>query len=171
MTQPEEDSRVFVLERLRPEHETAILEFELENRAYFAETISDRGDYFYEHFAQLYRTLLAEQAAGTSIGHVLLDEDGGVVGRFNLYEVADGRAEAGYRVARHVSGRGVATLGLKTMCALARDEYALRVLSATTSNANIASQRVLSKAGFVLVGAADVAGQQGLRYELVLGTT
>jgi RimJ/RimL family protein N-acetyltransferase len=160
---------VFAFERLRPEHETAILDFELANRAYFAETISDRGDYFFTHFAELYRTLLAEQAAGTSIGHVLVDEDGGVVGRFNLYEVADGKGEAGYRVAQRVSGRGVATLGLASMCALARDEYGLRTLSATTSNANIASQRVLAKAGFVVVGAVDVAGQKGLRYELVLG--
>ncbi len=160
---------MYVLERLRLEHEAAILEFELANRAYFAETISDRADYFYEHFAELYRTLLAEQAAGTSFGHVLVDEDGTVVGRFNLYEVSDGRAEAGYRVARHVSGRGVATLGLTSMCALARDEYGLRVLSATTSNANIASQRVLAKAGFLVIGEADVAGTKGLRYELVLG--
>jgi ribosomal-protein-alanine N-acetyltransferase len=159
---------VFVLEPLRPEHEAAILQFELANRAYFAESISDRGDYFYEHFAELYRTLLAEQAAGTSLGHVLVDDDGTVVGRFNLYEVANGSAEAGYRVARHASGRGVATLGLQSMCALARDEYGLRKLTATTSNANIASQRVLSKAGFVVVGAAEVAGQKGLRYELVL---
>jgi ribosomal-protein-alanine N-acetyltransferase len=160
---------VFVLERLRPEHETRILEFELENRAYFAETISDRADYFYEHFAELYRTLLAEQAAGTSIGHVLVDDDGAVVGRFNLYEVANGTAEAGYRVARRVSGRGVATLGLTSMCALARDEYGLRMLNATTSSVNVASQRVLAKAGFVVVGVADVAGKKGLRYELVLG--
>jgi ribosomal-protein-alanine N-acetyltransferase len=160
---------VFVLERLRPEHETRILEFELENRAYFAETISDRADYFYEHFAELYRTLLAEQAAGMSIGHVLVDDDGAVVGRFNLYEVANGTAEAGYRVARRVSGRGVATLGLTSMCALARDEYGLRMLNATTSNVNVASQRVLAKAGFVVVGVADVAGKKGLRYELVLG--
>jgi ribosomal-protein-alanine N-acetyltransferase len=160
---------VYVLERLRLEHEAAILEFELANRAYFAETISDRADYFYEHFAELYRTLLAEQAAGTSFGHVLVDDAGAVVGRFNLYEVSDGTAEAGYRVARRVSGRGVATLGLTSMCALARDEYGLRTLSATTSKANVASQRVLAKAGFVVVGEADVAGQKGLRYELVLG--
>jgi ribosomal-protein-alanine N-acetyltransferase len=160
---------VFVLERLRPEHEAAILEFEVANRAYFAETISDRADYFYEHFAELYRTLLAEQAAGTSFGHVLVDDDGAVVGRFNLYEVADGRAEAGYRVARHVSGRGVATLGLTSMCALARDAYGLRALRATTSTSNVASQRVLAKAGFVVVGAADVAGKKGVRYVLVLG--
>jgi ribosomal-protein-alanine N-acetyltransferase len=160
---------VFVLERLRPEHEAAILEFEVANRAYFAETISDRADYFYEHFAELYRTLLAEQAAGTSFGHVLVDDDGAVVGRFNLYEVADGRAEAGYRVARHVSGRGVATLGLTSMCALARDAYGLRALRATTSTSNVASQRVLAKAGFVVVGAADVAGKKGVRYGLVLG--
>jgi ribosomal-protein-alanine N-acetyltransferase len=161
---------VFELQRLQPEHEAAILEFELANRAYFAESINDRGDYFFEHFAELYRTLLAEQAAGTSLGHVLVDEDGAVVGRFNLYQVVDGTAEAGYRVAQRAAGRGVATYGLQRMCALARDDYGLRLLTATTSNENVASQRVLLKAGFVAIGPAKVAGREGVRYQLVFGS-
>ena len=45
--------------------------------------------------------------------HVLLDGDGAVVGRFNLYNLEDGTAEVGYRVAQQVAGRGVATSTLR----------------------------------------------------------
>ena len=40
------------LQRLRADHASAVLEFELANRAYFAASISDRGDEFYEHFTE-----------------------------------------------------------------------------------------------------------------------
>ena len=161
---------MFELERLRPDHEAAILDFELANRAYFAESISDRGDDFYEHFAERYRALLAEQEAGLTIGHVLVDEHETVVGRFNLYELVDGTAEVGYRIAQRFAGRGVATSGLRRMCRLARDEYGLRTLRAATSNENAASRRVLTKAGFVGVGPVEVGGRQGERYELALAS-
>ncbi len=36
------------LQRLRADHASAVLDFELANRAYFAASISDRGDEFYE---------------------------------------------------------------------------------------------------------------------------
>lgn len=159
---------MFELQRLRLDHEAAILDFEIANRAYFARTISDRSDDFYTNFAELYRVLLAEQEAGVSFGHVLVDEHGTVVGRFNLYEVRDGTAEVGYRIAERVSGRGVATFGVLGLCRLAREEYGLRTLSAATSNENVASQRVLARAGFVAVGPVEVGGREGVRYELVL---
>ncbi len=159
---------MFELQRLRLDHEAAILDFEIANRAYFARTISDRSDDFYTNFAELYRVLLAEQEAGVSFGHVLVDEHGTVVGRFNLYEVRDGTAEVGYRIAERVSGRGVATFGVLGLCRLAREEYGLRTLGAATSNENVASQRVLARAGFVAVGPVEVGGREGVRYELVL---
>src|ERR1700689_5133298 len=153
------------LQRLRPDHEAALLDFELANRAYFAESISDGGNDFFEQFAERYRVLLAEQDAGISFGHVLVDEDQTIMGRFNLYEVVDGTADVGYRVAQRVSGRGVATTGVRNLCHRAGEEYGLRRLRAKTSNVNIASQRVLVKAGFTLVGPAEVLGQPGLLYE------
>ena len=159
---------MFELQRLRPDHEAAILEFEIANRAYFKKFIGDRSDDFYTNFPELYRVLLSEQAAGSSVGHVLVDENRTVVGRFNLYGVVNGTAEAGYRVAESVSGRGVATFGLQRMCLVAREDYGLRTLRAATSNVNVASQRVLAKAGFVAVGPVEIAGEQGVRYELVL---
>jgi ribosomal-protein-alanine N-acetyltransferase len=100
---------VFELQRLRPDHEPAVLAFERANRAYFAESISDRGDEFFEQFAERHRALLADQHADVCAYYVLVAEDGKVVGRFNLYDLVDGTAEVGYRVAERVAGRGVAT--------------------------------------------------------------
>ena len=157
--------RVWELQRLQSDHCNAVLAFEVTNRAYFALSITDRGDEFYEHFAERYDAQLAEQDAAVCAYHVLLDADGAVVGRFNLYDTADGSADVGYRVAETVAGRGVATTTLRTLCRLAAERYGLRTLKAKTSNANLASGRVLEKAGFVPVGPIEVGGRPGTSYE------
>ena len=162
---------MFELQRVRRDHEAALLDFELANRAYFALSISDRGDEFYEEFAERHRALLAEQEAGACVFYVLVDEDQTVLGRFNLYGLVDGTAEVGYRVAQRATGRGVATSGLRDLCRIAGEEYGLRTLRAVTTDENVASQRVLANAGFVVIGPAEVAGRQGVRYELSLSTT
>jgi [ribosomal protein S5]-alanine N-acetyltransferase len=159
---------VFQLQRLRPDHARALLVFEQANRAYFAAWISDRGDDFFEQFTERYRALLAEQETGASAFHVLVDETETVVGRFNLYDLADGTADVGYRVAQRVAGRGVATRALQELTRIAREQYGLRMLRAATSDENVASQRVLTKVGFVATGPAEVGGRQGSRYELTL---
>ena len=159
---------MFELQRLRPDHAPAVLAFEQTNRDYFAQSISDRGDDFFEQFAERHRALLAEQETGACVFHVLVDEDENVVGRFNMYDVVDGTAEIGYRVAQRVAGRGVATCALQELCRIARDQYGLRTLRAGTSNENIASQRVLTKVGFVATGAAEVGRGHDCCYELAL---
>jgi ribosomal-protein-alanine N-acetyltransferase len=159
---------VLELQRLRPDHEAAVLAFEHANRAYFAESISDRGDEFYEQFAERHGALLADQEAGLGAFHVLVDEDGSVVGRFNLYDLADGTATVGFRVASRVAGRGVATSALRELCRIAGEQYGVRTLRAAASDENVASQRVLTKVGFVATGPAEVGGRQGSWYELVL---
>ena len=161
---------MFELQRLRLDQEAAVLAFEQANRAYFAETINDRGDEFFATFAEQFHAMLTEQEDGLGFFHVLVDDGGTVVGRFNLYRVVDGTADVGYRIARQVSGRGVATAALQKLCRIAREDYGLRTLNAATSDANIASQRVLAKAGFIAVGPADVAGREGTRYELTLAS-
>ena len=153
------------LQRLRAEHAPAVLAFELANRAYFATFISDRGDEFFDHFTERYSALLAEQEAGTCVFHVLVGEDGTVLGRFNLYRLEDGTAELGYRVAQHVAGRGVATATVQELCRLAAAQYGLRTLRAETSHDNVASQKVLAKAGFVPVGPAEPGGRPGTWYQ------
>jgi ribosomal-protein-alanine N-acetyltransferase len=156
------------LQRLRADHLDAVLAFELANRAYFAGFISDRGDEFYERYAEHHRELLADQDRGTCIFHLLLDQGGAIIGRFNLYDLADGSAEVGYRVAQHAAGRGVATSGLRELCRRAQTEYGVRMLTAKTRSTSHASRRVLEKAGFTAVETCDVAGQPGIRYTLQL---
>jgi ribosomal-protein-alanine N-acetyltransferase len=149
------------LQRLRIDHAPAVLTFELANRAYFAAFISDRGDEYFAHFTERFNALLAEQEAGICVFHVLVAADGKVLGRFNLVDLEDGTAVLGYRVAEQVAGRGVATATVKELCRLAAAQYGLRTLKAATSHANVASQKVLAKAGFVPAGPADPADLGG----------
>ena len=156
------------LELLHAGHAPAVLAFELVNRAYFAASISDRGDEFFDEFPDRYRALLAEQEAGTGAFYVLVAEDGSVLGRFNLYGLEDGTAVLGYRVAQQVAGRGVATASVRELCRMAAERHGLRILRAATSHDNAASQKVLAKAGFVPVGPAapaDLGGKSGTWYQ------
>ena len=155
------------LEQLHAGHAAAVLDFELANRAYFAASISDRGDEFFDEFPDRYSALLAEQEAGTGAFYVLVADDGPVLGRFNLYGLEDGTAVLGYRVAQQAAGRGVATATVQELCRLAADRHGLRILRAATAHQNVASQKVLTKAGFVPVGPADpahVGGKPGTWY-------
>ncbi|MEU2310091.1 GNAT family N-acetyltransferase [Streptomyces misionensis] len=156
------------LKRLHADHAPAVLAFELANRAYFAASVSDRGDEYFERFADRHSALLAEQEAGISAFYVLVAEDGSVLGRFNLYDIEDGTADLGYRVAQHVAGRGVATATVRELCRLAAERHGLRTLRAAASHTNVASRKVLVKAGFVPVGPADPAdlgGKPGTWYQ------
>ncbi len=116
------------LQRLRADHAPAVLAFELANRAYFAASISDRGDEFFGQFTQRHSALLAEQGASAGAFYVLVAEDGSVLGRFNLVFAGDGPAELGYRVAQDVARRGVATATVRELCQLAVARYGLRTL-------------------------------------------
>ncbi|HEY5360464.1 MAG TPA: GNAT family N-acetyltransferase, partial [Streptosporangiaceae bacterium] len=124
------------LQRLDAGHAPAVLAFELANRVYFAASISDRGDEFYDQFTERHSALLAEQEAGVCAFYVLVAEDGSVLGRFNLYDFEDGTAALGYRVAQHVAGRGVATAAVRELCRLAAARHGLRTLRAATAREN-----------------------------------
>jgi [ribosomal protein S5]-alanine N-acetyltransferase len=156
------------LQRLRAGHAPAVMAFELANRAYFAASISDRGDDFFDQFTDRYNALLAEQEAGTCACYVLVAADGSVLGRFNLVDIEDHTAELGFRVAQHAAGRGVATATVRELCRLAPARHGLRTLRAAAARQNAASQKVLTKAGFVPVGPADPAhlgGKPGTWYQ------
>jgi ribosomal-protein-alanine N-acetyltransferase len=156
------------LQRLRADHAPAVLAFELANRAYFAASISDRGDEFFDQFTERHSALLAEQKAGIGAFYVLVAEDGSVLGRFNLVFAGDGTANLGYRVAQRVAGRGVATASVRELCELAAARHGLRTLRAATSRENAASQKVLARAGFIPIGPADpadIGGKSGSWYQ------
>ena len=156
------------LEQLHAGHAPALLAFELVNRAYFAASVSDRGDEFFDQFAGRHSAMLAEQQAGICAFYVLVADDGSVLGRFNLYDFEDGTARLGYRVAQQVAGRGVATATVLELCRLAAARHGLRTLRAATTHQNVASQKVLTKAGFAAVGPADpvhLGGKPGTWYQ------
>lgn len=156
------------LRRMSEVDEATVLAFELENRAYFAQSISDRGDEFFEQYSREHRNQLAEQEAGTCVFHVLVDSDGAVVGRVNLYDVREGAADLGYRLAQRVTGRGVASEAVTRVIQLARDVYGLSALKAVVSDTNVGSKRVLEKTGFNVTGPAEINGRPASRYELDL---
>jgi [ribosomal protein S5]-alanine N-acetyltransferase len=153
------------LQRLRADHAPAVLAFELANRAYFAMFISDRGDEFFDQFTEQYDKLLAEQESGSCAYYVLVGDDGSVLGRFNLFDIGNGTAVLGYRVAQHVAGRGVATATVQEMCRLTAAQYGLHTMRAAVTHDNVASQKVLLKAGFVAAGPASPGGKPGTWYE------
>lgn len=157
---------MLTIEPLRADHADALLAFERENRAYFARSVPDRGDAYFTAagFAERHRALLAEQHAGVCRFHVALDEEGSLVGRVNLVDLADGRAELGYRVGEQATGRGVATAAVAQVCRLAATDYGLTSLTAVTTLDNTASMTVLARNGFTRVEDTTVAGRPGVRY-------
>lgn len=157
-----------VLVRLRTDHAAAVLDFERRNRAWFAASVPDRGDAYFAHFGERHAALLAEQAAGTCHFHVLVDE-GRVVGRVNLVDVADGSADLGYRIAEEAAGRGLATAAVREVCALAAGDYGLTGLRAAAAEDNPASLAVLARTGFVRTGVTTLAGRPGVTFVRALG--
>ncbi len=159
------------LQRLTVDHADAVLAFELANRAYFTASISDRGEEFFADFPARHAAMVAEQDAGHGIYYVLVADDGAVMGRFNLFRTGDGEANLGYRVGEQFAGQGVATSTARELCRLASARHGLRTIRAATSHENVASQKVLLKAGFTAAGPAgpaDLGGRSGTWYQLEL---
>ncbi|MEU6199555.1 GNAT family N-acetyltransferase [Streptomyces sp. NPDC047061] len=156
------------LQLLRPDHAPAVLAFELENRAYFAAAIPDRGDEYFARFDERHRSLLAEQEAGICYFHVLVDPAGAVLGRVNLIDVEDGAADLGYRIAERATGRGLATWGVREVCRRAVDTYGLTTLRAAAALCNAASRAVLARTGFTVTGETRLNGRPAVTYQLRL---
>jgi ribosomal-protein-alanine N-acetyltransferase len=152
------------IQLLRPGHAAGLLAFERENRAYFAASISDRGDDYFARFDERLRALLDEQEAGLAYFHVVAGGGGEVLGRVNLVDVADGGAELGYRIAERAAGAGLATWAVRELCGIAANRYGLTKLRAATTLDNAASRAVLARSGFDVVGESQFGGRPGLSY-------
>ena len=150
------------LQRLDACRALDVLAFELWNRAYFAASVPDRGDAFFDQFSAWYSHLMAEQEAGTCACYVLTGENGAILGRFDLYDVKDETAELGYRMAKRFAGHGLATAAVQKLCQVAPARHGLHLLKAANSDANIASQHVLLHAGFTPVCPAVTAALGGM---------
>ncbi|MDH6627978.1 ribosomal-protein-alanine N-acetyltransferase [Streptomyces sp. LBL] len=152
------------LERLRADHTDALLAFERANRAYFARSVPDRQDAYFAEFTARLQALLAEQDTGVCHFHLLLDDEGRLIGRINLVDVERGSAELGYRIGEPAAGRGMATAAVREMCRLAGTTYGLVSLTARTTLDNPASRTVLERNGFTTTGTLTLDGRPGVRY-------
>lgn len=159
--------RMVELERLRADHLDALLAFERTNRAYFARSIPDRGDAFFAEFPARLQALLDEQDAGVCHFHVVLDEDGELIGRMNLMDAEGGTAELGYRVAESASGRGVATAAVREVCRLSTTAYGLTGITARVTLDNVASRTVLERNGFTVTGTFTLNDRPAVHYARV----
>ena len=81
----------------------------------------------------------------------VLDVDGVVWGTFGAYDYHDGTIEVGFSIARVCWGRGCATEALKRVLSYLTDNEGIPCVTAWCAAENIASRRVLEKAGMHLV--------------------
>ncbi len=133
-----------------------VLQFELENRAFFERTLPSLGDADFT-LAATASTLAEREKAWEEDAsyHYLARQDKELVGCIGLYGVQRGpaqKAEVGYRIAERHSGKGYA----KSAAALAANEafgtHGLHRIEGVTSPENLASQLVLLKNGFTFWG-------------------
>ncbi|WP_432497954.1 GNAT family N-acetyltransferase [Kineococcus gypseus] len=103
------------------------------------------------------RGALAAHEAGTCLPHVVLDDDGAVIGRITLNGVVRGALQScstGYWIASAAGGRGAAGAALARVTRLAFDDLGLHRVQAETLVHNTRSQRVLQRCGFMRYGLA-----------------
>jgi ribosomal-protein-alanine N-acetyltransferase len=124
----------------------------------------------------LIRDLLVRHEQGRTLPHVILDEDGSVVGRITLNEIVRGPFQScslGYWVAASANGRGLATAAVRDIVRVAFEDLGLHRIQAGTLPDNARSQRVLERNGFVRFGLAPaylrIAGrwQDHVLYQLL----
>lgn len=100
---------------------------------------------------------IADMDSGRGYRFVLVSDDGEIRGRMNLNNVVRGAfrsADLGYWIDGSRLRRGLAGRGVAELIRFAEDELSLHRLQAATLLTSVASQRVLSSAGFAEIGLA-----------------
>ncbi|WP_019849182.1 GNAT family N-acetyltransferase [Desulfitobacterium sp. PCE1] len=143
------------LELVSEKNAHEIYNFEIENRAYFEETIPSRGDEYYktEIFHKIIKEIIEEQKHGQCYMHIIRNESGEMVGRVNFFSIRKDEtrtAELGYRIGKNENGKGYATEAVRMALEKGFKYYKFRKIEAGTSPDNIGSQRVLEKNGFLM---------------------
>ena len=137
------------------------------NRDYLAPFEPTRDEAFFTADGQTSRItdLLTEHAQGRAYPYVI-EVGGHLAGRVTVTNVARGpfcSGSIGYWVAADQAGRGVATRAVGTVVDDCFTAHGLHRLEAATLVDNLASQTVLRRTGFALIGTAPrylrIAGQ------------
>lgn len=141
-----------------PADADALLDFELHNRSFFEARINARADAYYtpEGIGAAIAEAQADAAADLSYQYLVHDTaTHRLVGRVNLTRVRRAHfhsAELGYRVAESAGGRGIGSVAVRQVLALAFGPLGLRRIEAVVRPENTASVRVLERNGFVPFG-------------------
>lgn len=104
------------------------------------------------------RAALTEGRPALWYAPFLFESDGRIVGSGGFKGPPQaGEVEIGYGVAPAEEGRGFATEAVRLFCARAAECPEVEQVTAETAIGNVASQRVLEKAGFEMVGTRNTA--------------
>ncbi|WP_034621195.1 GNAT family N-acetyltransferase [Cellulomonas sp. URHE0023] len=130
-----------------------------ENREFLApwESVRDDGYFSLEGQREVLRGLVEVEHAGSGRAHVILDDEGSVVGRITLSGIVRGALQScavGYWVGSAHNGRGLATAAVGEMLQVAFTTLGLHRVQAETLLHNSASQAVLQRNGFTRFGMA-----------------
>ena len=140
------------LRRLAIGDAAALLQFELEQRAYFERWVNARDPAFYSE-PGVHAAIAAADAAWANdqaFQYLILDVDR-IVGRINLTAVKRRHfncADLGYRVGEHDGRRGVASQAVALCLVEAWSTHALGRVEAVARPENRGSVRVLERNGF-----------------------
>ncbi|MES2048455.1 MAG: GNAT family protein [Pseudomonadota bacterium] len=135
---------------------TALLDFELANRAYFEARINARPANFYNYETVRYSIEEANQHRVLGTGYqYLIKSSGEILGRINLSGVAKryyNKAVLGYRIGECHGGKGVGSQAVSLLLNEAFDSLGLWRVEAQVREDNLGSIRVLEKNGFSIFG-------------------
>jgi ribosomal-protein-alanine N-acetyltransferase len=128
------------------------------NRAFLAPWDPVRREEYFTDDGQRrqIKEMLRQYEGGATLPHVILD-GGRIVGRVTLSNIVHGpfqSAQLGYFVAAAANGRGLASAAVAEIARIAFTELGLHRLEAGTLVHNAASQRVLTRNGFIRYGLA-----------------
>lgn len=154
---PDQLPHGYALRELRSEDAPALLAAYQRNREYLAPWEPVRSEAFYGLEGQRHavRQQLQDRHEGRGATWVVVHGDD-VVGRVQLSNIARGVFQScnlGYWVDVAHTGRGLATAAVEQACASALSWGLHRVEAATVLD-NLASQAVLAKCGFSVIGTA-----------------
>ncbi|WP_433788432.1 GNAT family N-acetyltransferase [Actinoplanes sp. CA-252034] len=167
-----------LLRSLREDDAAAMLDVHVRNRDHLAPYEFPRPESFFTLDGQRdrLRSIVGKERAGEVVSRVMV-RGGTVVGFACLTRITPVPlcgADLGYWMDAGEQGRGLASAAVEHLLRVARDR-GLHRIEAATSPANVASQKVLTKNGFVHYGTAhshlflNGGWQDSFLYELVLG--
>jgi ribosomal-protein-alanine N-acetyltransferase len=145
---------------LRPSDASALLYQLSLNRDYLTPWEPERDeDYWISYDVQLaaITRAVAEHEAGRSVALAIVDDADDLIGRVNINSIIRGAfqsASLGYWVAAGHAGKGLTTAAVRDAIELAFTELELHRLQAEILPANVASEAILRKVGFVEYGRA-----------------